>query len=231
MCACLRTLVCRLTVLKAQARRLKNCAPCASNVCTVLQAVLTAGADATLRLWAVRDGTCVRTFSGLGAAALRARFVSLGTQILSTGGDGLLKIWNVASGALQSRCDFSLLRFFRGVWDSSVTGILWDLCSGAWLAAHNLNAPGFVSGCPLTPCCSLLTDGSARGVQASVCQQLRRMMTACGRLTSRAMQMPQWSQAPAMARLRCGQTAQRRTKQSSERSMMWPCSTNRCASA
>lgn len=67
-----------------------------------VQAVLTAGADATLRLWAVRDGTCLRTFSGLGAAALRIRFVALGTQIVSTGGDGLLKIWSVASGACQA---------------------------------------------------------------------------------------------------------------------------------
>ena len=70
----------------------------ARNMARVLQALLTASADATVRLWALKDGACLRTFSGHGSAVLQARFLSLGTQLASTGSDGLLKLWSVATG-------------------------------------------------------------------------------------------------------------------------------------
>ena len=63
-----------------------------------MQAVLTASADATLRMWSAKDGACLKTLSGHGGAVLQARFTTLGTQVVSTDGDGLLKIWTVASG-------------------------------------------------------------------------------------------------------------------------------------
>lgn len=63
-----------------------------------MQALLTASADATVRLWAIKDGACLKTFSGHGSAVLQARFLSLGTQLVSTGSDGLLKLWSVATG-------------------------------------------------------------------------------------------------------------------------------------
>jgi U3 small nucleolar RNA-associated protein 13 len=60
--------------------------------------VLTASSDATIRLWSVRNGACLKTFSGHSSAVLQAAFISAGTQIMSAGSDGLLKLWTVATG-------------------------------------------------------------------------------------------------------------------------------------
>ena len=45
------------------------------------QCVLTGSGDATIRLWALADGSCLRTFEGHGASVLRSAFVSAGTQV------------------------------------------------------------------------------------------------------------------------------------------------------
>lgn len=45
------------------------------------QCVLTGSGDATIRLWALGDGSCLRTFEGHGASVLRAAFISAGTQV------------------------------------------------------------------------------------------------------------------------------------------------------
>lgn len=63
-----------------------------------MQAVLTASGDATLRVWSVKDGSCIRTFVGHGSSVLRARFFAMGAKVLSSGSDGLIKVWNFHTG-------------------------------------------------------------------------------------------------------------------------------------
>jgi U3 small nucleolar RNA-associated protein 13 len=60
--------------------------------------VLTASSDATIRLWSVRNGSCLKTFSGHSGAVLQAAFCTAGTQVVSAGSDGLLKLWTIATG-------------------------------------------------------------------------------------------------------------------------------------
>lgn len=50
--------------------------------------------DKTLKLWSLQDGACLRTFEGHTASALRATFATAGTQIVSAGADGLVKLWS-----------------------------------------------------------------------------------------------------------------------------------------
>jgi U3 small nucleolar RNA-associated protein 13 len=45
------------------------------------QCVLTGSGDATVRLWQLTDGACLKTFEGHGASVLRAAFISAGTQV------------------------------------------------------------------------------------------------------------------------------------------------------
>lgn len=51
--------------------------------------------DKTARLWSLADGTCLRAFEGHLASVLRVDFLSAGTQMLSAGADGLIKLWSV----------------------------------------------------------------------------------------------------------------------------------------
>jgi len=45
-----------------------------------MQAVATAAGDATVRLWSLADGACLRTFEGHAASVLRVAFLTAGTQ-------------------------------------------------------------------------------------------------------------------------------------------------------
>ena len=63
---------------------------------------MTASGDCTIRLWAVKDGACLKTMTGHNASVLQASFLSAGTQIVSSGGDGLIKIWSIRSGECVS---------------------------------------------------------------------------------------------------------------------------------
>ena len=45
------------------------------------QCVLTGSGDATVRLWALTDGSCLKTFEGHSASVLRASFITYGTQV------------------------------------------------------------------------------------------------------------------------------------------------------
>ncbi|KAL2894329.1 Transducin beta-like protein 3 [Bienertia sinuspersici] len=58
--------------------------------------VLTASGDKTIKMWAL-DGSCLKTFEGHTSSVLRASFITRGTQFVSSGADGLLKLWTVTS--------------------------------------------------------------------------------------------------------------------------------------
>ena len=45
------------------------------------QVVLTGSGDASVRLWALTDGSCLKTFEGHSASVLRASFITHGTQV------------------------------------------------------------------------------------------------------------------------------------------------------
>ncbi|XP_021737664.1 transducin beta-like protein 3 [Chenopodium quinoa] len=58
--------------------------------------VLTASGDKTIKMWTL-DGSCLKTFEGHTSSVLRASFITRGTQFVSSGADGLLKLWAVTS--------------------------------------------------------------------------------------------------------------------------------------
>ena len=73
--------------------------------------VATAGGDKVIKLWSVDPNAgavgsqCLRTLEGHTAAVLALRFVTSGTQIVSSGGDGLLVLWGVRTGAAVATLD------------------------------------------------------------------------------------------------------------------------------
>lgn len=69
-------------------------------------------------MWSATDGLCIRTFLGHGASVLRARFSAAGTHIVSSGGDGLLKVWNAQTG----HCLFTEEAHDGKVWAMDVGG-------------------------------------------------------------------------------------------------------------
>ena len=64
-----------------------------------------------IKLWSVDPNAgavgsqCLRTLEGHTAAVLALRFVTSGTQIVSSGGDGLLVLWGVRTGAAVATLD------------------------------------------------------------------------------------------------------------------------------
>jgi len=52
-------------------------------VYVTVQCVLTASADATIKLWAIGDYSCIKTFEGHTNSVLKALFISRGMQIAS----------------------------------------------------------------------------------------------------------------------------------------------------
>lgn len=65
---------------------------------------MTASADKTLKLWSLRDGSCLKTFEGHSNSILNCQFLASALQFVSSSSDGLLKVWNVSSG----ECSFTL---------------------------------------------------------------------------------------------------------------------------
>lgn len=69
------------------------------------QAFATASSDQTVRLWSLKDFSCVRVFEGHTGSVLRLRFLPGGAQIASSGNDGLVKVWNVRDEACAATID------------------------------------------------------------------------------------------------------------------------------
>lgn len=59
------------------------------------QCVITASGDKTIKIWAISDGSCLKTFEGHTSSVIRASFITRGTQFVSCGADGLVKLWTV----------------------------------------------------------------------------------------------------------------------------------------
>ncbi|XP_019244618.1 PREDICTED: transducin beta-like protein 3 [Nicotiana attenuata] len=64
--------------------------------------VMTASGDKTIKIWAISDGSCLKTFEGHASSVLRASFLTRGTHLLllkdmnvSPGAGGLVKLWTV----------------------------------------------------------------------------------------------------------------------------------------
>ncbi|KAJ7651679.1 U3 small nucleolar RNA-associated protein [Mycena polygramma] len=56
----------------------------------------TGSGDKTVKLWSLDDFTCVKTFEGHTNSVLRVDFLNMGMQLVSSGSDGLVKLWNWA---------------------------------------------------------------------------------------------------------------------------------------
>ena len=60
--------------------------------------VVTASEDATLRVWRLEDGVCLRTLAGQAGAGIRAVVDVGGGRVACGGHDCLLRVWDVLSG-------------------------------------------------------------------------------------------------------------------------------------
>ena len=69
------------------------------------QAFATASSDQTVRMWSLKDFSCVRVFEGHTGSVLRLRYLPGGAQIASSANDGLLKVWNVRDEACAVTID------------------------------------------------------------------------------------------------------------------------------
>lgn len=49
------------------------------------QCIITASGDKTIKIWALSDGSCLKTFEGHTSSVLRASFITRGTQFISCG--------------------------------------------------------------------------------------------------------------------------------------------------
>jgi U3 small nucleolar RNA-associated protein 13 len=49
------------------------------------QCVITASGDKTIKMWAIADGSCLKTFEGHTSSVLRASFLTRGSQFVSCG--------------------------------------------------------------------------------------------------------------------------------------------------
>lgn len=54
------------------------------------QCVITASGDKTIKIWAISDGSCLKTFQGHTSSVLKTSFISRGMQFVSTGNKTLL---------------------------------------------------------------------------------------------------------------------------------------------
>jgi len=69
------------------------------------QCVLTASGDKTIKLWAIADGSCLKTFEGHTSSVLRASFIARGTQFVSCGELVFFDLINFAD-SMNNRIEF-----------------------------------------------------------------------------------------------------------------------------
>lgn len=77
--------------------------------------VLTGSGDKTAKLWSLSDYTCIRTFEGHSNSILKAAWLNMPSaqdknnrrpvQFATAGGDGLVKVWDAATGECQCTLD------------------------------------------------------------------------------------------------------------------------------
>lgn len=67
--------------------------------------VITGSADKTVRLWALADYSCLKTFEGHVNSVLKTIWIHGGRSVASAGGEGLVKIWDVKSGECVTTLD------------------------------------------------------------------------------------------------------------------------------
>ncbi|RKF61027.1 putative U3 small nucleolar RNA-associated protein 13 [Erysiphe neolycopersici] len=75
--------------------------------------VLTGSGDKTVKIWSLSDYTCLRTFEGHSNSVLKVCWLALPksenrkkyVQVVSAGGDGLVKVWDVNNGEVACTLD------------------------------------------------------------------------------------------------------------------------------
>jgi U3 small nucleolar RNA-associated protein 13 len=76
--------------------------------------ILTGSGDKTLKLWSLSDYSCLRTFEGHANSVLKVCWLNLPrpedrnrkhVQVVSAGGDGLVKVWDATSGEVDCTLD------------------------------------------------------------------------------------------------------------------------------
>lgn len=58
-------------------------------------AFATSSGDKTIRLWSLKDFSCVKVFDSHSHSVLRIDFLNRGTQLLTAGAEGVVKLWNI----------------------------------------------------------------------------------------------------------------------------------------
>jgi len=82
------------------------------------QVVASASGDTTVRLWNLKDFSAIRAFQGHSSAVLRVSFLSNGMQLMTSGVDGLLKLWHIRT----AECAATLEEHTGKVWCIDVLG-------------------------------------------------------------------------------------------------------------
>lgn len=65
----------------------------------------TAGGDKSVKLWSLKDFSCLKTLEGHTNSVLDLAFLSNGQQLLTSAADGLIKLWNLQAEECVSTLD------------------------------------------------------------------------------------------------------------------------------
>ncbi|EPQ29443.1 uncharacterized protein PFL1_03198 [Pseudozyma flocculosa PF-1] len=105
-------------------------------------ALATGSGDKTIRLWGLKDYTCVKIFEGHTNSVLKLQFCSAGMQLLSCAGDGLVKLW----GVKEEDCVDTLDGHDEKVWsiaatrdESRIVSVGADSVVNFWLDTTEIN--------------------------------------------------------------------------------------------